>query len=50
MDAVNGDRRRHVEQGTELSDRCWRVAGVGNVQMDGFPHLERRKGAGATDR
>ena len=49
-DAVYGGRRRHVSRGAETSGRGWRVAGVGNIQVEGIPCRERRWGAGVTER
>ena len=49
-DAVNCDICRHTERGAEMSGGVWRVAGVGNVQVDGVPLQERRWVAGATER
>ena len=49
-DTGNGDRRRHAARGAETSGGGWRVAGVGNVQVEGVPRWERRWGAGVTER
>ena len=50
MDAGNGGRRRHAARGADASGGGWRVAGVGNVQVDGAPHRGRRWVEGATER
>ena len=44
----NDDRFRHTTPGEEISGRGWRVAGVGDVQVDVVPRRERRWGAGVT--
>ena len=43
----NGSSSRHAARGTETSDGGWRVAGVGDVQVGGASHWERRWGEGA---
>ena len=50
MDAGNGGRSRHAAQGAETSGRFWRVAGVNNFQVDGFPLREKMGGVCATER
>ena len=45
-DAGNGGKHRHAAQGAETSGGGWRVAGVGEVQVDDVPRQERRWGAG----
>ena len=41
---VNSARRSHAAQGAETSHVGWRVAGVGDVQVVGASHQERRWG------
>ena len=41
---VNSARRSHAAQGAETSHVGWRVAGVGDVQVVGDSHQERRWG------
>ena len=43
-DAGNGRRHRHTALGAETSVRGWQVAGVGNVQVEGFSFRESRRG------
>ena len=43
-------RFRHAARGAEKSGRGWRVAGVGDVQVDGVTIRERKWGAGVTDK
>ena len=40
IDVGNGDRLRHAARGTEASSGGWRVAGVGEVQVDNAPFRE----------
>ena len=47
-DAGNGGRRRHTARVAETSGGCWRVEGVGDVEVHGDTRGERRWGAGAT--
>ena len=40
--AGNGGRSRHVARGAAMSSGGWRVAGVGNGQVDDAPRRERK--------
>ena len=40
--ARNGGRHRDMTRGADTSGGGWRVAGVGDVQVDGAPRWERR--------
>ena len=46
--AGHDGRSRHAALGAETSGRGWRLAGVGNVQVDDVPHQDRRWGARVT--
>ena len=46
----HGGRCRHAERVAETSGRGWRVAGVGNVQVDGALRQEKGWGSGASKR
>ena len=46
----NDSRHMHTARGTETIIIIWRLAGVGNVQVDGALHRERRWGAGVIER
>ena len=48
MAADAGMRRR--DERRRLAGGGWRVAGVGDIQVDGVLHQERRWGAGAMER
>ena len=50
MGAGYGGRHRHAAQGTETSSGGWRVAGVGDVQVDGVLCWESMWGVGVIDR
>ena len=45
----NGSRHRHAARGTGARRGGWQAAGVGDVQVGGASHWERRWGAGARD-
>ena len=49
-DAVNGGTIRHTTRGAETSGGGWRVADGGEVQVDGIPRQESKRGAGDTKR
>ena len=49
-DAECGGISRHAARGAEMSGGGWRVAGVGNVQVDRVPRQERKWGVGLTER
>ena len=42
----NGSRRRHATRGVDTSGGIWKVAGVGDPQVDGGLRQERWRGAG----
>ena len=41
----NGDRYRHAKRGAEMSSIGQRLAGVGDIQMEGVPRWKKRWGA-----
>ena len=43
---INGGIRSHAERGAETSGGGWQVAGVGNIQVGGDSHRERKWGTG----
>ena len=49
-DSGNDGRHRNAVRGAETSGRGWRVAGVGDVQVDSVLQQERRLRAGVTER
>ena len=44
-----GSRCRHAARGAETSNGIWRVASVGDIQVDRAPIRERIWGAGVTE-
>ena len=46
----NNISRRHAAQGAETCGISWKVAGVGNFQVDVAPLWKRRWGVGETER
>ena len=46
----NGSRRRQAARGAEMSGGRWRVAGVGDVQVDSALRQERMWGAVVTEK
>ena len=43
---INIRRLKHAVHGAETSGGIWKVVDVGNVQVGGAPHWERRWGVG----
>ena len=46
-DAIHGGRSRHDVRDAKMRGGSWRVAGVGEVQVDNVTFQERRWGLGA---